>query len=122
MKLKHRAPGWWIELGPDVPLHFTAFHPDWKLTDRPPTPPRRCAKRDGSQRMQGYITSIRAIFTIPRARLPTVTLAARSSLAAIGMTSRHGIFPLTAVAPNAARAVPACLKQMRAAGVLAVNR
>ena len=31
----------WIyrELGPDVPLHFTAFHPDYKLTDRPPTPP-----------------------------------------------------------------------------------
>ena len=32
----------WIadELGPDVPLHFTAFHPDWKMTDRPPTPPQ----------------------------------------------------------------------------------
>ena len=31
----------WIaeELGPDVPLHFTAFHPDYKLLDRPPTPP-----------------------------------------------------------------------------------
>lgn len=31
----------WIarELGPDVPLHFTAFHPDWKLDDIPPTPP-----------------------------------------------------------------------------------
>jgi pyruvate formate lyase activating enzyme len=30
----------WIakELGPDVPLHFTAFHPDWKMTDIPPTP------------------------------------------------------------------------------------
>jgi pyruvate formate lyase activating enzyme len=30
----------WIakELGPDVPLHFTAFHPDWKMTDVPPTP------------------------------------------------------------------------------------
>jgi pyruvate formate lyase activating enzyme len=27
-----------VELGPDVPLHFTAFHPDWKLTDKPPTP------------------------------------------------------------------------------------
>jgi len=26
-------------LGPEVPLHFTAFHPDWKMTDRPPTPP-----------------------------------------------------------------------------------
>jgi pyruvate formate lyase activating enzyme len=31
----------WIlrNLGPDVPLHFTAFHPDFKLQDRPPTPP-----------------------------------------------------------------------------------
>ena len=30
----------WIhrELGPDVPLHFTAFHPDYKLQDRPATP------------------------------------------------------------------------------------
>jgi len=25
-------------LGPDVPLHFTAFHPDWKMRDVPPTP------------------------------------------------------------------------------------
>ncbi len=31
---------WILEhLGPDVPLHFTAFHPDFKLQDRPPTPP-----------------------------------------------------------------------------------
>ncbi|MBS0299167.1 MAG: AmmeMemoRadiSam system radical SAM enzyme [Proteobacteria bacterium] len=31
----------WImkELGPDVPLHFSAFHPDYKLDDIPPTPP-----------------------------------------------------------------------------------
>lgn len=30
----------WVaaELGPDVPLHFTAFHPDWKMPDVPPTP------------------------------------------------------------------------------------
>lgn len=30
----------WIaaELGPDVPLHFTAFHPDYKMTDVPRTP------------------------------------------------------------------------------------
>jgi pyruvate formate lyase activating enzyme len=26
-------------LGPDVPLHFSAFHPDFKLRDVPPTPP-----------------------------------------------------------------------------------
>jgi pyruvate formate lyase activating enzyme len=25
-------------LGPDVPLHFTAFHPDWKMNDLPATP------------------------------------------------------------------------------------
>ena len=31
----------WVvaELGPHVPLHFTAFHPDYKLLDVPPTPP-----------------------------------------------------------------------------------
>ena len=29
----------WIKdrLGPDVPLHFTAYHPDWKMRDRPGT-------------------------------------------------------------------------------------
>jgi len=31
----------WVvaELGPDVPMHFTAFHPDWKMMDHPATPP-----------------------------------------------------------------------------------
>jgi pyruvate formate lyase activating enzyme len=30
----------WVvaELGPEVPMHFTAFHPDWKMLDKPPTP------------------------------------------------------------------------------------
>lgn len=27
-----------VNLGPDVPWHFTAFHPDWKMLDAPPTP------------------------------------------------------------------------------------
>ncbi len=32
----------WIvtNLGPDVPVHFTAFHPDFKLQYRPATPPK----------------------------------------------------------------------------------
>ncbi len=38
----------WImkNLGADVPLHFTAFHPDYKMMDHPPTPPQtlRCAR------------------------------------------------------------------------------
>ena len=30
----------WVRenLGVDVPLHFSAFHPDWKMRDVPPTP------------------------------------------------------------------------------------
>jgi pyruvate formate lyase activating enzyme len=50
-----RAECQWImkELGPDVPLHFTAFHPDYKMDDLPPTPPatltraRRIAMDEG---------------------------------------------------------------------------
>jgi pyruvate formate lyase activating enzyme len=32
----------WIadQLGAEVPLHFSAFHPDWKMLDTPPTPHR----------------------------------------------------------------------------------
>ncbi|MBM3554506.1 MAG: AmmeMemoRadiSam system radical SAM enzyme [Alphaproteobacteria bacterium] len=45
----------WIakELGPDVPLHFSAYHPDWKFDKAPPTPPatltraREIARRNG---------------------------------------------------------------------------
>jgi len=30
---------WVVEnLGPDVPMHFSAFHPDWKMLDKPRTP------------------------------------------------------------------------------------
>lgn len=30
---------WVVEnLGPEVPLHFSAFHPDWKMRDKPHTP------------------------------------------------------------------------------------
>jgi pyruvate formate lyase activating enzyme len=41
------------ELGRDVPLHFTAFHPDYKMTDLAPTPAstlsraRRIARAEG---------------------------------------------------------------------------
>ena len=34
------ASRWFADhLGPDVPWHFSAFHPDWRLLDRAPTPP-----------------------------------------------------------------------------------
>jgi pyruvate formate lyase activating enzyme len=35
----HGASEWFAEnLGPDVPWHFTAFHPDFKMLDKPHTP------------------------------------------------------------------------------------
>lgn len=36
----------WVvaELGPDVPLHFTAFHPDWRMMDKTPTPAATLAR------------------------------------------------------------------------------
>jgi len=35
----HQMAEWIMEnLGPDVPLHFTAFHPDFKMRDKPNTP------------------------------------------------------------------------------------
>ena len=50
-----RALAAWVakELGRHVPLHFTAYHPDWKMTDVPATPPstlaraRRIAQEEG---------------------------------------------------------------------------
>ncbi len=34
----HDECTWLVEhLGPDVPLHFSAFHPAWRMRDKPPT-------------------------------------------------------------------------------------
>jgi pyruvate formate lyase activating enzyme len=36
----HALSRWVVDhLGPDIPLHFSAFHPDWKMTDVAATPP-----------------------------------------------------------------------------------
>ncbi len=47
---------WVVEnLGPDVPMHFSAFHPDWKMRHTPPTPPatltmaRQIAQKNGAR-------------------------------------------------------------------------
>jgi pyruvate formate lyase activating enzyme len=38
-ELEQLAAWFAAELGPEVPLHFTAFHPDFKMTDLAATPP-----------------------------------------------------------------------------------
>lgn len=49
-----RLTQWVVEhLGPDVPIHFSGFHPDYRMLDRPATPPatlamaRTIARRNG---------------------------------------------------------------------------
>ena len=40
-----RLSAWVVErLGPDVPLHFSAFHPDYRMLDKPATPPQALAR------------------------------------------------------------------------------
>ena len=49
-----RASDWFAaNLGPDVPWHFTAFHPDFKMLDRPPTPPGSLERARGIARAKG---------------------------------------------------------------------
>ncbi|MGH8672086.1 MAG: AmmeMemoRadiSam system radical SAM enzyme, partial [Burkholderiales bacterium] len=54
-----RAECQWIaqELGADVPLHFTAFHPDYKMMDIPHTPPHTLtrARRIGIEEGLRYV-------------------------------------------------------------------
>jgi pyruvate formate lyase activating enzyme len=51
----------WIagRLGPDVPLHFSAFHPDFKLRQVPPTPPETLARA----RRQALAAGLRHVYT-----------------------------------------------------------
>jgi pyruvate formate lyase activating enzyme len=51
----------WVvrDLGPDVPVHFTAFHPDWKMRDVPPTPPATLTRA----RRIGLANGLRYVYT-----------------------------------------------------------
>ena len=51
----------WVHdrLGPAVPVHFTAFHPDFKMRDRPPTPPATL----GAARHIGLENGLRYVYT-----------------------------------------------------------
>ena len=52
--------GWFVEhLGPEVPLHLTAFHPDYKLGDVPATPPATLARA----RRQALAAGLRHVYT-----------------------------------------------------------
>ena len=49
-----RASDWFAaNLGPDVPWHFTAFHPDFKMLNTPRTPPASLERARGIARAKG---------------------------------------------------------------------
>jgi pyruvate formate lyase activating enzyme len=50
-----RALARWVRehMGPEVPLHFSAFHPDFKMLDRPPTPPATLTRARAIARSEG---------------------------------------------------------------------
>ena len=51
----------WVasNLGPETPLHFTAFHPDFKLQEVPATPPETLIRA----RAQGRAAGLRHVYT-----------------------------------------------------------
>ncbi len=67
----------WIadNLGLDVPLHFTAFHPDYRMLDRPPTPPATLMRARAMALGNGCITSTRATCTMSTAARPSARAA-----------------------------------------------
>ena len=55
-----RLTSWIVDrLGPDVPLHFTAFHPDFKMLDRSSTPPATLTRA----RRIGLANGLRYVYT-----------------------------------------------------------
>ena len=62
-----------------MPLHFTAFHPDYHMLDTPPTPLATLQKARSIALERGSITSMSAMCTIRRARRRYARLAARGS-------------------------------------------
>lgn len=55
-----RLCGWFAEtLGVDTPLHFSAFHPDFKLRERPPTPAKTLLRA----REQAHAHGLRFVYT-----------------------------------------------------------
>jgi pyruvate formate lyase activating enzyme len=55
------ALGTWIanELGPEVPLHLSAFHPAWEMKNLPPTPPETLLR----SRLAALDAGLRFVYT-----------------------------------------------------------
>ena len=134
-------PGWWFEittllipgendsdaelatrcragvveaLGPDVPIHFSAFHPDWKMRPRSPDTPARDALRRAAPDRPGQRHPLRLCRATSHDPECDSSFTAHScgrpaDRPRLGTSCRHGTSTWTARAGSCgARNVPAC--------------
>jgi len=94
----------WVaaELGPDVPLHFTAFHPDFRLRDHLPTPSRTLSRARDIARRHGLHHVYTGNVHDPAASRPTARAAAGWSSSATATRSGPGSWTARAPAPPVA--------------------
>jgi pyruvate formate lyase activating enzyme len=108
----------WImdRLGPDVPLHFSAFHPDWKMREVPGTPAATLSlAREIAQK-----AGLRHVYTgnvHDEAGQSIVTHAGHASSAVTGTRSPRGRSMKTVAAGAARYAARAFSKRDLARGV-----
>ena len=108
----------WVmqNMGPDVPLHFTAFHPDFKLRDKPATPPetlhraRKIALEAGLHYVyEGNIFSEGANSSCPSCGAPLIR---RSWHNVLENNLKNG------ACPSCGLAIPGVWQRKRAGGLL----
>ncbi len=101
----------WIAetLGPEVPIHFSAFHPDWKMLDTPPTPPSTLTRATAIAAANGlrhaYTGNVHDLegdaTRLPRlrrplrrgVRRPRRILGSAAAAGAAGAAARSGVAP-----------------------------
>jgi pyruvate formate lyase activating enzyme len=99
-----RLSDWFLKnLGPDVPLHFTAFHPDFKMLDVPATPPETSFAPASRRSAPGCDTFTSATFTTRKATRPIARRVVRCSSSAIGMSLDATTLMSVAAVPSAMR-------------------
>ena len=103
----------WIaaQLGPDVPLHFSAFHPDWKMRDHAPTPPATLARAREHRDAQRAALRLHRQRARPRRRQHLVPPLRRAADRARLVRARPlGPHARTVAARPAASGCPGCLR------------
>ena len=110
-------------LGPDVPLHFTAFHPEWSPTDQ--TADTAADPAHGAADRHERRPSLCLYRQCSRSRRPGHALSRMRRGAdwpRLCTTSQRGICLRTVDVPSVIRAAMVCLKPWLANGVRAVSQ